>query len=64
MLHQNQEIANFQIQIHDLFVELNAESQQAELKAASQRTLRARRGIEDHFEKKRLKRELVDFEFE
>lgn len=64
MLHDNHEIAEFQVQIHDVFVELAAENQKAEQKAACQRSLRARRGIEDHFEKKRLERELVDFEFE
>jgi len=64
MLHNNQELADVQIQIHDLIAELASETQKAERRAASQRSLRARRGIEDHFDNKRLQRELLDFEFE
>ncbi|WP_210397203.1 PA3496 family putative envelope integrity protein [Motiliproteus sediminis] len=64
MMQNDQELNELQTQIFDVFMELSSEDQQAERQAASARSLRARRGIEDHFEKKRLQRELTEFDFE
>ena len=64
MMRSDHQLSELQTQIYDIFVELDSESQEAEKKAASDRNLHARRAIEDHFEKKRLRKALVEYDFE
>ncbi|WP_207060675.1 PA3496 family putative envelope integrity protein [Motiliproteus sp. SC1-56] len=64
MMRNDPQLNNLQSQIFDIFMELDSETQQAERKAACDRNLKARRAIEDHFERKRLRKALIDYDFE
>ncbi len=64
MMRDDHQLSDLQTQIFDIFMELDSETQVAEKKAASERNLHARRAIEDHFEKKRLHKALIDYDFE
>ena len=64
MMRGDHQMSELQSQIFDIFMELDSETQEAEKKAASERSLHARRAIEDHFEKKRLHKALTEYDFE
>ncbi|MEH6625504.1 MAG: hypothetical protein V7739_03600 [Motiliproteus sp.] len=64
MMHSNNQLNELQTQIFDIFMELDSETQITEKKAATVRSLQARRGIEDHFEKKWLHKNLIEYDFE
>ncbi len=63
-MRSDNQVSEVQTQIFDIFMELDSKNQEAEKKAACSRNLKARRAIEDHFERKRLERELIDFDFD
>ncbi len=64
MMQNDQQLNKLQTQIFDIFMELDSETQEADKKAATDRCLQARRAIEDHFEKKRLHKALIEYDFE
>ena len=64
MMRHDQQMETLQEQVFDAAMEIDSETQQACKKAASLRTLKARRAIEDHFEQKRLKHNLKEFDFD
>ncbi|MCW8885271.1 MAG: hypothetical protein OQK12_08435 [Motiliproteus sp.] len=64
MMQGDHQLSELQTQIFDIFMKLDSETQVAEKKAASDRTLHARRAIEDHFEKKRLHNALIEYDFD
>ncbi len=64
MMQNDHQLSELQTQIFDIFMELDSETQEAEKKAATDRCLHARRAIEDHFEKRRLHKALIEYDFE
>ncbi|OMH39649.1 PA3496 family putative envelope integrity protein [Motiliproteus sp. MSK22-1] len=64
MLLNDPHLSELQTQVFDIFMELDSETQQLEKKAASERNLHARRSIEEHFEKKQLRKELIEYDFD
>lgn len=64
MMQNDQQLTDIKTKIHDIFVEVDSEVQQAEKKAANMRNLEARRAIEDHFERKKLEEVLIDYRFD
>lgn len=64
MIRKEHDLSELQTQIFDIFMELDSENQQAEQQAATARHLNARRAIEDHFERKRLRKSLVEYDFD
>lgn len=64
MMRDDQQLNELQNTILDIFMELDSEASEVRQKEATARNLRARRAIEEHFEKKRLKADIKQFEFD
>ena len=64
MIRNDHHLSELKAQIFDIFMELDSENQEAEKKAANDRYLHARRSIEQLYEKRQLKKALVEYEFD
>ncbi len=64
MMRDPEQISELESTLFDIFMELESESKEAQEREATARSLRARRAIEEHFEKKRLRAALKNFDFD
>ena len=64
MLLNDPHFSELKTQVFDIFMELNSETQELEKRAISDQNLHTRRSIEEHFEKKKLRKELIEYDFE
>jgi hypothetical protein len=59
--HNNTVVAPAQVDLVDIFMDLNKQDSNVKEKNKAQRKLAARRGIEQHYEKKQLEAALKEF---